>query len=156
MSQLGKDQARHREPHRVRRARQDEDGLARRCSCYGAAHHGGAFAAGEIVLADWRDALPKEANKLRPAIVVEAEGLFHPDYPNLLLVPLTEDSRLGMPDLVVRIEPSAENGCAKPSVILATHVMAISKRQARRTGARITPEELRQMRERIAIPLGLA
>ncbi|MBL6076381.1 hypothetical protein JMJ56_00105 [Belnapia sp. T18] len=64
--------------------------------------------------------------------------------------------RLGMPALPLRIEASPRKGCAKPSVILATHVMAISKRQARRTGARITPEELRQMRERIAIPLGLA
>ena len=116
----------------------------------------GAFAAGEIVLADWRDALPKEANKLRPAVVVEAEGLFHPDYPNLLLAPLTEDARLGMPDLVVRVEPSAANGCAKPSLILATHVTATSKQRVRRTGARITPDELRQVRERIAISLGLA
>ena len=32
----------------------------------------GRFAAGDIVLADWRDALPKEPNKRRPAIVVEA------------------------------------------------------------------------------------
>jgi mRNA-degrading endonuclease toxin of MazEF toxin-antitoxin module len=116
----------------------------------------GAFAAGEIVLADWRDALPKAANKLRPAVVVEAEGLFHPDYPSLLLVPLTEDARLGMPDLVVRIEPSAENGCTRPSVILATHVTATSRQRVRRTGARITAEELRQVRERMAISLGLA
>lgn len=116
----------------------------------------GSFAAGEIVLADWRNALPKEANTLRPAVVVEAEGLFHPDYPNLLLVPLTEDARLGMPDLVVRIEPSPENGCAKPSVILATHVTATSKQRVRRTGTCITPEELSQVRERIALAIGLA
>ncbi len=116
----------------------------------------GAFAAGEIVLADWRDPLPKAANRLRPAVVVEAEGLFHPDYPSLLLVPLTEDTRLGMPDLVVCIEPSAENGCTRPSVILATHVTATSRQRVRRTGARITAEELRQVRERMAISLGLA
>ena len=33
--------------------------------------------AGQIVLADWRgDALPKEPNKRRPAVVVEDDGLF--------------------------------------------------------------------------------
>ena len=33
---------------------------------------GRVFAPGEIVLADWRgDALPKEPNKLRPAVVVD-------------------------------------------------------------------------------------
>ena len=29
------------------------------------------FSGGQIVIADWRDALPKEPNKLRPAVVVE-------------------------------------------------------------------------------------
>ena len=56
-----------------------------------------AFAAGQIVIADWRDALPKEPNKLRPAIVVEDDRLFDPSYPNVILVPLTEDLRLAIP-----------------------------------------------------------
>src|SRR5690348_3092731 len=35
-----------------------------------------ALSAGQIVLADWRaDALPKEPNRLRPAVVVEDDGL---------------------------------------------------------------------------------
>jgi mRNA interferase MazF len=35
--------------------------------------------AGQIVLADWRgDALPKEPNKRRPAVVVEDDALFAP------------------------------------------------------------------------------
>src|ERR1700730_4189205 len=29
------------------------------------------FSGGQIVIADWRDGLPKEPNKLRPAVVVE-------------------------------------------------------------------------------------
>jgi mRNA interferase MazF len=54
--------------------------------------------AGPIVLADWRgDALPQEPNKRRPAVVVEDDGLFAPNYPNVILVPLTEDIALAMP-----------------------------------------------------------
>jgi mRNA interferase MazF len=49
--------------------------------------------AGQIVLADWRgDAMPKEPNKRRPAVVVEDEGLFAPTYPNAVLALLTEDA----------------------------------------------------------------
>jgi mRNA-degrading endonuclease toxin of MazEF toxin-antitoxin module len=44
-----------------------------------------SVAAGQIVLVDWRDALPKEPNKRRPAVVVEDRGLFDDAYPNLIL-----------------------------------------------------------------------
>jgi mRNA interferase MazF len=67
--------------------------------------------AGQIVLVDWRDALPKEPNKLRPAVVVEDDELFSPGYPNAILVPLTEDAPLAIPDLSVALEPTAGNGC---------------------------------------------
>jgi hypothetical protein len=71
--------------------------------------------AGQIVLADWRgNALPKEPNQRRPAVVVEDDGLFAPSYPNAILVPLTEDSALAIPDLSVVIAPTVENGSAGP------------------------------------------
>ena len=71
--------------------------------------------AGQIVLADWRgDAMPKEPNKRRPAVVVEDDALFVPSYPNVILVPLTEDAALAIPDLSVAIDPTTENGCSKP------------------------------------------
>jgi mRNA interferase MazF len=39
-----------------------------------------AFTAGDIVIAGWRGgAPPKEPNKLRPAVVIEDQGLFGPD-----------------------------------------------------------------------------
>jgi len=64
--------------------------------------------AGQIVLADWRgDALPKEPNKRRPAVVVEDDRLFAPSYPNVLLVPLTADATLAIPDLSVALVPTA-------------------------------------------------
>lgn len=81
--------------------------------------------AGQIVLADWRgDALPTEPNKRRPAVVVEDDGLFAPGYPNVILVPLTEDVTLAIPDLSVAITPTAENGCVKmdaPSALRSAH-----------------------------------
>jgi mRNA interferase MazF len=59
--------------------------------------------AGQIVLAEWRgDALPKEPNKRRPAVVVEDDGLCAPSYPNAILVPLTEDAALAIPGPVGR------------------------------------------------------
>ncbi|SDB07379.1 type II toxin-antitoxin system PemK/MazF family toxin [Belnapia rosea] len=114
-----------------------------------------ALRAGQIVLADWRDGLPKEPNKRRPAIVVEDDDLF-PDYPNVILVPLTEDAEFAPAGLAVRIEPTADNGCAKPCYALPHHVAATSKLRLRATESRITPQQLSEIRERIAIAIGLA
>ena len=64
------------------------------------------FSGGQIVVVDWRDALPKEPKKPRPAVVVEDESLFDQAYPNVILVPLTEDQRLAILDLSVAIDPT--------------------------------------------------
>jgi len=64
----------------------------------------GEFESGQIVVADWRHALPKEANKLRPSVVIEDAELFSPVYPNVILVPLTEDAGMVLPELSVQIE----------------------------------------------------
>lgn len=112
--------------------------------------------AGQIVVADWRDALPKEANKRRPAVVVEDDSLFDQGYPNTILVPLTEDVEFAPVGLAVPIAPTPENGCTKPCFALAAHVTTTSKLRVRRTGSRITAPELAAIRDRIAIALGLA
>jgi mRNA interferase MazF len=91
------------------------------------------FTAGDIVLADWRgDALPKEPNKRRPAVVIEDDALFGSDYPNVILVPLTEDAGLAIQGLAEAIEPSTENGCTKRCFALAPFVACTSA--ARVTG----------------------
>lgn len=115
-----------------------------------------AFDAGDIVLVDWRDALPKEPSKLRPAVVVEDSALFDPGYPNLILVPLAEDPHLAIADLSVAIDPSRDNGCAKPCFALAHHVTAASKRRVRRTGSRISDAQLAEIRRLIGIAIALA
>lgn len=116
-----------------------------------------AFVAGQIVVVDWRDALPKEPNKLRPAVVVEDHALFHPNYPNVILVPLTEDERLAIGELSVRIEPTAENGCTKPCYALSHCVATTSKARVRAaTPARITSAQLAAIRRQIAEAIGVA
>ncbi|WP_448190577.1 type II toxin-antitoxin system PemK/MazF family toxin [Azospirillum sp. sgz301742] len=114
-----------------------------------------SFKAGQIVIVDWRDALPKEPNKIRPAVVVEDSDLFDPAYPNLVLVPLTDDPQIAIEDLVVKIEPTPENGCTKQSYALAHHVTSTSKNRIQGTNSRITVRQLEEIRQRIAITIGL-
>jgi mRNA interferase MazF len=113
------------------------------------------FVAGQIVVADWRDALPKEPNKLRPAIVVEDNGLFDPAYPNVILVPLTEDSRMAIADLSLAIEPTPENGCTNRCYALSHCVATTSAKRLRPTRSAVTPEQLRTIRRQIGLAIGL-
>ena len=114
------------------------------------------FHAGRIVLADWRgDALPKEPNKRRPAVVVEDDRLFVPGYPNVILVPLTEDAALVIPDLAVAIAPTPENGCPKPCWAVSHLVATTSKARLRATPSRVTAAQLATIRRQIALAVGL-
>ena len=113
--------------------------------------------AGQIVLADWRgDAMPKEPNKRRPAVVVEDDDLFAPSYPNAILVPLTEDAALAIRELSVAIAPSAENGCRKPCWAVSHLVATTSKARLRPTPSHIIHEQLATIRRQIAIAVGIA
>jgi mRNA interferase MazF len=112
--------------------------------------------AGQIVLADWRgDALPKEPNKRRPAVVVEDDGLFAPSYPNAILVPLTEDAALAIPDLSVVIPPNADNGCSKPCWAVSHLVATTSKARLHATSSRVTQDQLTAIRRQIALAVGI-
>lgn len=112
--------------------------------------------AGQIVLADWRgDAMPKEPNKRRPAVVVEDDALFAPSYPNAILVPLTEDAALAIPDLSVAIDPTAENSCSKPCWAVSHLVATTSKSRLRATPSRITAKQLATIRRQIALAIGI-
>jgi mRNA interferase MazF len=112
--------------------------------------------AGQIVLADWRgNALPKEPNKRRPAVVVEDDGLFAPSYPNAILVPLTEDAALAIPDLSVAIAPTVENGCSKPCWAVSHLVATTAKARLQATPSRITPQQLTAIRRQIVLAVGI-
>jgi mRNA interferase MazF len=113
------------------------------------------FSGGQIVIVDWRDALPQEPNKLRPAVVVEDETLFDPAYPNVILVPLTEDQRLAIPDLSVVIDPTQQNGCTKRCYALSHCVATTSAKRVRQTTSKIAEDELMSIRRQIALAIGL-
>jgi mRNA interferase MazF len=112
--------------------------------------------AGQIVLVDWRgDARPKEANTLRPCVVVEDDGLFDEVFPNVLIVPLTDSDEFLIMSLAVTIQPTAENGCNKTSHAISHSITVASKqRVAQVTSARITDAQLRQIRAQIAECIG--
>lgn len=111
--------------------------------------------AGQIVLVDWRDGLPKEPSKRRPAVVVENSDLFDDSYPNLILVPLAEDPHLAIADLSVPIPSTPENGCAKACFSLAHQVTTTSKQRITATPSRITEAQLAELRRLIGIAIGL-
>lgn len=108
------------------------------------------------MLAGWRgDALPKEPNTPRPAVVVEDDGLFAPGYPNVILVPLTDDAGLVIADLSVAIAPTAENGCAKLCRAASHLVATTSKRRVTATGSCVTAGELAGIRRQVALAVGV-
>lgn len=113
------------------------------------------FRAGQIVLADWRDGLPSEPNKLRPAIVVEDSELFDDDYPNVILVPLAGDRLAAPAELTLPIDPTVENGCTARCYALSHNVTTTSVRRVRPTPSQITPEQLLAIRQQIAYAIGL-
>jgi mRNA interferase MazF len=115
-----------------------------------------ALSAGQIVIADWRgDALPKEPNKRRHAVVVEDHGLFATNYPNAILVPLTEDGAIAIPELSVAIAPTAENGCSKDCWAVSHLVATTAKARLRATPSRITADQLARIRRQIALAIGV-
>ena len=119
--------------------------------------------AGQIVTVDWRrdpldpaqDPHPPEPNKLRPAVVVQDTGLFDPSFPTVLVVPMTGDPELAIPDLTVVLEPSASNGCKKRSYLLPQHLTCVAKTRIRTaTDCRISPAELQQLRQLVILAIG--
>ena len=112
--------------------------------------------AGSLVVVDWRGgALPREPTKIRPAIVVEHEALFEDNEPNLIVVPLTRDERLLTPAFAIPIEPTPENGALGLSWALPHYVTSISQQRARHTASRVTDGQLWDIRQRIALAIGL-
>ncbi len=107
---------------------------------------------GEIVLVDWRDALPGsgEPNKRRPAVVIGSPSFFASTLPFEIVVPLTGEAALAIEDASLAIEPSSENGCTKRSYALAWCVQTVSRERISATRSRVTTEEVDGIRKRVA------
>ena len=82
-------------------------------------------------------------------------GLFDPSYPTVLVVPMTGDAALAIPDLTVVLQPSASNGCKKVSYLLPQHLTCVAKTRIRAvTDSRISPTELQQLRQLVVLAIG--
>ncbi|MGD0472334.1 MAG: type II toxin-antitoxin system PemK/MazF family toxin [Candidatus Velthaea sp.] len=112
--------------------------------------------AGRILWVDFRrDAAPKEANKLRPAIVVEDSGLFAEEYPNVVVVPCTTTLTFEVRDLCVQIAPDERNGFDRTNWAIAHNVTTASKaRIVKQTDYHISSGHLDEIRARIVEMLG--
>ncbi len=122
-----------------------------------------ALTAGQIVTVDWRrdprtptqDPQPPEPNKLRPAVVVQDCDLFDPSYPTVLVVPMTGDPGLAIPELTVVLQPNAMNGCQKVSYLLPQHLTCVAKTRIREaTSSRISSTELQLLRQLVVLAIG--
>jgi hypothetical protein len=87
--------------------------------------------------------------------MVEDDGLFDPDYPNAILVPLTEDRRLVILALSVAIAPTAANGCPKLCWAASHLVTSTSKARLTPTRSRVTDGQLATIRRQVALSIGL-
>jgi mRNA interferase MazF len=113
--------------------------------------------AGQILWLDFRkDALPKEPNKLRPAIIVEDSDLFAAGFPNVVVVPCTTALTFEVMDLCVQIEPDKHNGFDRINWAIAHNVTTASKsRIVKETDYHVSPQHLSEIRARISETLNL-
>lgn len=115
-----------------------------------------SYVAGQILIIDWRDAVPNEPSKLRPGIVIEDTDLFESVYQNVIVVPLAQHADFAIESLTVTIEPDAENGCKSTCYALSHNVTTTSKKRIMRiTDSRISEEQVTTIRRQIAESIGL-
>ena len=106
---------------------------------------------GQIVLVDWRDALPGsgEPNKRRPGVVVGSSSFFGTGLPFEIVVPLTGEKQLTIPDASLLILPTKENGCTKACYALSWCVQTMPHLRITETASRISEDELLQIRSQV-------
>ncbi len=108
------------------------------------------------MIVDWRGrALPSEPTKVRPAVIVEDQDRFPEGYPNVIVVPLTRDESRVIPTFSERIEPTPENRATAICWALGHHITIASLQRVRPTPSRITDEQVANLRQRVALALGL-
>ena len=94
--------------------------------------------AGQIVTVNWRkepsdsgqDPQPPEPNKLRPAVVVQHTDLLDPTYPTVLVVPMTGNPALVIPDLTVVLQPSHQFSDQPSRIAAAPSVGGVNHRRS--------------------------
>jgi mRNA interferase MazF len=106
---------------------------------------------GNIVMVDWRDALPGsgEPNKKRPGIIVSSPRFFGSGLPFEIVVPLTGEAALAIVGASMVIEPTPENGCTKRCYALSWNVQSVPHVRLSETRSRITDDQLVDIRTQI-------
>lgn len=107
---------------------------------------------GQIVIVDWRDALPAsgEPNKRRPAVIIGVAALFGSSLPFEIVVPMTGSAALAISGASLTIEPSSENGCTKRSYALSWCVQTVSHDRITPTPGRVTVAQVDAIRKQVA------
>lgn len=96
--------------------------------------------------------LPGSYGKPRPALIVQSD-LFN-EHPSMTVVPITSELR-ELPLIRLRIEPSEQNGLAKPSDIMLDKVHTIPKDKIGSVFGQIEPIYLRELERLLIVFLGL-
>jgi mRNA interferase MazF len=106
---------------------------------------------------NWRaDGLPKEANKIRPRVIVEDTDLFAEEHPNVIVVPLTTSASTIVSQLAVTTAPTRENGLERTSFAPTYMVTAASKQHVQHEPIGTSNAgQLHSMRAYIAESLGI-
>jgi mRNA-degrading endonuclease toxin of MazEF toxin-antitoxin module len=114
-------------------------------------------AAGDILVLNWRgDGFPKEANKIRPCVVVEDQDLFSDAHQTILVIPLTTRAPMVILQLSVRIPPTPSNGLERESYAPAYMLTAASKQRIDGEPiGRVTTAQLDSLRAFIAESIGI-
>lgn len=87
--------------------------------------------------------------------MVQDTELFDPAYPTVLVVPMTGDPALAIPDLTVVLQPRPSNGCKKVSYLLPQNLTCVAKtRVTAATKSQITSTELQQLRQLVVLSIG--
>ena len=108
---------------------------------------------GEIVLLDFGVSQGHEAGIPRPAVVVTANDLLDEGTPIVQVVPLTSTIRRYQAEVLV--EPDPTNGLDVDSAAQCQHIRSVATSRLGHVIGTISPAQLRQIRETLALLLDL-
>jgi mRNA interferase MazF len=105
---------------------------------------------GDVVLVT----LPGDYGKRRSAVVVQSD-LFAPDFPSVLICPLTSDP-LRHSVARIAVEPTAENGLPTAGSLMVDKVAAIPRARIFRSVGRLDDATLLRLDASLSLMLGVA
>jgi mRNA interferase MazF len=109
---------------------------------------------GEIWLVDLDPTLGAEMNKIRPALIINSNGLGK--LPLKVIVPITGwKEHYSIAPWMIKIEPHQKNGLQKISSIDCFQIRSVSRQRLVEKIGEITSDEINKVREGILKVLGI-